>query len=109
MKQLVLESDCLEDYLLEIPSVIEFSTPLVRAEIERIEAEAATREERARRAFELARDGVRHSFDTGFAGVRIGAKEVLRDREGVCFAKSHLLASLLRGMGIPAGFCYQQV
>ena len=26
---------------------------------------------------------------------------------GICYAKSHLLAALLRASGIPAGFCYQ--
>ncbi|HLW31708.1 MAG TPA: transglutaminase-like domain-containing protein [Aequorivita sp.] len=30
-------------------------------------------------------------------------------KRGFCFAKSHLLATLLRGMGIPTGFCYQRV
>jgi len=32
---------------------------------------------------------------------------VLRHTTGICFAKSHLLAALLRAVGIPAGFCYQ--
>jgi transglutaminase-like putative cysteine protease len=30
-------------------------------------------------------------------------------RIGDCFAKSHLLAALLRANGIPAGFCYQRL
>ena len=37
------------------------------------------------------------------------ASEVLRHREGICYAKSHLLAALLRGRGIPAGLCYQRL
>lgn len=28
---------------------------------------------------------------------------------GICFAKSHLLAALLRCKSIPAGFCYQKL
>jgi transglutaminase-like putative cysteine protease len=35
------------------------------------------------------------------------ASEVLRQGTGICFAKSHLLAALLRAVDIPAGFCYQ--
>jgi transglutaminase-like putative cysteine protease len=32
---------------------------------------------------------------------------VLQHGTGICFAKSHLLAALLRAVNIPAGFCYQ--
>lgn len=32
------------------------------------------------------------------------ASEVLRERTGFCFAKSHLLAAPLRATGIPTGF-----
>nr|WP_269749949.1 transglutaminase family protein [Polyangium fumosum] len=37
------------------------------------------------------------------------ASEVLRHRTGFCYAKSHLLAALLRANGLPAGFCYQRL
>ncbi len=30
-------------------------------------------------------------------------------KEGICYAKSNLLAALLRGGGIPTGFCYQRL
>ncbi|HNE51513.1 MAG TPA: transglutaminase family protein, partial [Chitinophagales bacterium] len=39
----------------------------------------------------------------------INAEDALSKKEGICFAKAHILATLLRGMGIPAGFCYQRV
>src|SRR5699024_119552 len=39
----------------------------------------------------------------------ISASETLSEKDGICFAKSHLLAALLRGMDIPSGFCYQKV
>jgi transglutaminase-like putative cysteine protease len=107
--ELKLHSSSLADYLKEVPPVIQFDTPLVHAAIERIKDEAKTGRERAKLAFELARDGVAHSFDTHSLVVTIDAEDVLRRKEGICFAKSHLLASLLRGMGIPAGFCYQRV
>ena len=37
------------------------------------------------------------------------ASEVLREGSGYCYAKSHLLAALLRANGIPAGLCYQRL
>ncbi|WP_307688168.1 recombinase family protein [Nocardia rhamnosiphila] len=35
--------------------------------------------------------------------------EVLRERVGLCYAKSHLRAALLRVAGIPTGLCYQRL
>jgi transglutaminase-like putative cysteine protease len=37
------------------------------------------------------------------------ASDVLQHKTGYCFAKSHLLAALLRANQIPAGFCYQRL
>ena len=107
--ELLLESERLEDYLREVPPIVVFNTPLVRANIKAIEAEASTAEERAKLAFLVARDMVHHSFDTKNSTVTINAEDALAQHEGICFAKSHVLATLLRGMGIPAGFCYQRV
>lgn len=107
--KLQLESRNLEDYLREIPPVIQFDAPMVRQKIKEIESKATTKTEKAKLAFEVARDEIHHSFDTKYEGVTINAEDVLEKKEGICFAKSHLLATLLRGMGIPAGFCYQRV
>jgi transglutaminase-like putative cysteine protease len=63
----------------------------------------------ARRSFEWVRDEIRHSVDAGDAVVTCAASEVLAQRTGVCYAKSHLLAALLRANGIPSGFCYQRL
>lgn len=107
--KLQFESNYLEDYLGEIPSLIQFDGPLVRQKIKEIESNATSKINQARLAFEVARDEIHHSFDTHYEGVTINAEEVLEHKEGICFAKSHLLATLLRGMGIPTGFCYQRV
>jgi transglutaminase-like putative cysteine protease len=37
------------------------------------------------------------------------ASDVLLHGTGYCYAKSHLLAALLRANGIPAGLCYQRL
>jgi transglutaminase-like putative cysteine protease len=41
--------------------------------------------------------------------VTLLSSEVLRERVGLCYAKSHLLVALLRSEGIPAGLCYQRL
>lgn len=107
--ELELASPNLEDYLKEIPPVIQFSTPAIRQKIKWIIPQSSHREVQARLAFEVARDEIAHSFDTGNPQITIGAEEVLENKNGICFAKAHLLASLLRGLKIPCGFCYQRV
>lgn len=107
--ELIIESAELSDYLKEVPPVIQFNTPLILDKIEEIKSLTNSDKERAKMAFELARDGISHSFDTKYQPVTISAEDALEQKEGICFAKSHVLASLLRGMGIPTGFCYQRV
>ena len=63
----------------------------------------------ARRCFEWVRDEIRHSVDAGDTTVTCKASDVLLHRSGFCYAKSHLLAALLRANGIAAGFCYQRL
>jgi len=41
--------------------------------------------------------------------ITCAASEVLKAGHGICFAKSHLLAALLRCKSIPTGFCYQKL
>jgi len=60
-------------------------------------------------AYEFVRDGIAHSADAGEDIITCSASEVLQAGHGVCFAKSHLLAALLRCKGIPAGLCYQKL
>jgi len=107
--KLQIESGRFEDYLKELPPVIQFQTPLVQEKIQLIKSRASNDRDRAQLAFEIARDEVSHSFDTKEEHITINAEDVLEHKEGICFAKSHLLATLLRGMGIPTGFCYQRV
>lgn len=107
--KLILKSDRLEDYLQPVPPYIQWDNPLIQKKIKEIESLAKNDEEKARLAFETARDNIKHSFDTQFPKISIGAEDTLNSQEGICFAKAHLLAALLRGMGIPAGFCYQRV
>ncbi|WP_072845118.1 transglutaminase-like domain-containing protein [Rhodococcus tukisamuensis] len=63
----------------------------------------------AKAAFEWVRDEVGHSYDVQDSRVTLAASEVLAQRVGLCYAKSHLLAALLRSEGVPAGLCYQRL
>lgn len=65
--------------------------------------------ETARACFEFVRDQIRHSGDYQLNSATCRASDVLLCGTGYCFAKSHLLAALLRANGIPAGFCYQRL
>jgi transglutaminase-like putative cysteine protease len=62
-----------------------------------------------RACFEWVRDEVRHSCDFHLNPVTWRASDVLLHRTGFCYAKSHLLAALLRANSIRAGFCYQRL
>lgn len=104
-----LESSQLSDYLKEIPPIIDFHTPIIRQQIKKIQEQTSTPKEQAKLAFEIARDSIAHSFDIDSSIITINAEDALSKKEGICFAKAHILATLLRGMGIPAGFCYQRV
>ncbi|WP_415898457.1 transglutaminase-like domain-containing protein [Neptuniibacter sp. QD48_11] len=66
-------------------------------------------EEIASRCFEFVRDEIRHSQDNELNPVTCKASDVLKHRTGYCYAKSHLLAALLRANNIPAGLCYQRL
>jgi len=65
--------------------------------------------ETAKRCFEWVRDEIKHSSDHQLNPVTCSASEVLIHGTGYCYAKSHLLAALLRANEIPAGFCYQRL
>jgi transglutaminase-like putative cysteine protease len=63
----------------------------------------------AQSCFEYVRDNIRHSWDYQDSVVTCKASEVLKEKTGYCYSKSHLLAALLRANKIPAGLCYQRL
>jgi len=87
--------------------------------------------QRVETLFRFVRDAVLHSFDredgapgpgtlvpeaaAAFPpsfharGIACRASETLALGHGLCFAKSHLLAALLRSAGVPTGFCYARL
>ena len=59
-------------------------------------------------AFEFVRDAIPHSQDSGDPRVTWRASDVLEQGTGICYAKAHALAALLRAEDIPTAFCYQK-
>lgn len=106
--KMICESEHLEDYLLELDEV-NYSDTLVKEKIEVLFTGDKTEIEKAKIAFEFVRDEISHSWDIQGKRVTCKASDVLKYKEGICYAKSNLLASLLRSQGIPTGFCYQRL
>ncbi|MCS0581395.1 transglutaminase family protein [Massilia pinisoli] len=94
---------------LSASTYIDFDTPDVRAAACRLAEGRASEADVARACFEFVRDEIRHSVDFKLNPVTCKASDVLRHGTGYCYAKSHLLAALLRANGIPAGLCYQRL
>ena len=106
--KMVCGSEQLEDYLLELDEV-NYSNPIVKEKIKELFTPTQTEIEKAKIAFEFVRDEISHSWDIQGKQVTCKASDVLKYKEGICYAKSNLLASLLRSQGIPTGFCYQRL
>lgn len=100
------ESPDLQDYL-EATEIIDWKSPEIRLLADVLVAGSASDVEKAKRLYEWVRDEIPHSADAGHETVTCRASEVLRHRTGICYAKAHLLAALLRAVGVPAGLCYQ--
>lgn len=98
----------MEKYL-QSSEIIDWQDPEVLELAHQLTVTAQTTEEIAKSCFEWVRDQVQHSRDYQMNPVTCRASDVLKYRTGYCFAKSHLLAALLRANQIPAGLCYQRL
>jgi transglutaminase-like putative cysteine protease len=94
---------------LRSTEVIDWKHTSVHAKAQELSAGTRDAQEIARRCFEWVRDNIEHSSDFRRNPVTCNASDVLREGTGYCYAKSHLLAALIRANGIPAGFCYQRL
>lgn len=117
------ETDEIGRYL-EDTITIDWQTPLVSEQARSLLEGADSAESRVRVLFEFVRDEIADALevDTGSeaeadrthapaaaARATCRASEVLTERTGLCYAKSHLLAGLLRYAGYPTGFCYARL
>jgi len=88
---------------------INWQHPAILAKARELAVEATDLTEIARRCFEFVRDEIKHSWDYRLNPVTCAASDVLAHATGYCYAKSHLLAALLRANCVPAGLCYQRL
>ena len=93
---------------LRSTELIDWHDPEIRALAQRLAVHDRPYETAAR-CFDWVRDEISHSFDVETQLVSCTASDTLRNRTGICYAKSHLLAALLRANGIPAAFGYQRL
>ncbi len=98
----------MHQYLSPSP-YIDYEHPDVLAQARTLAAGVDSELALVRSCFEFVRDDIRHSSDFQRSPTTCKASDVLKARTGFCYAKSHLLAALLRANGVPAGLCYQRL
>lgn len=98
----------MEPYLQPTP-IIDWQDPTVLELAKHLGSLHGAKLAVAQACFEWVRDQVHHSVDYQMNPVTCRASDVLKYKTGFCYAKSHLLAALLRANGFPAGFCYQRL
>ena len=107
-REFTQETTDMQSYLRE-NEYINFSNTLVKKLVENLYKEKDSEIIKIKKAFEFVRDEIKHSWDIKSTRITIKASEVLALKEGICYAKSNLLAALLRAVNIPIGFCYQRL
>ena len=94
---------------LRATNIINWDHPDVLNKAKELAGDLKDPVEISRCCFEWVRDEILHSNDHKMNPVTLKASEVLEHGTGYCYAKSHLLAALLRANSIPCGICYQRL
>lgn len=98
----------LEKYLAST-AIIDWHNPIIKEFAAVLSDKCKSQQDIAKNCFEWVKDNIKHSYDHKLNPVTCKASDVLVHKTGYCYAKSHLLAALLRANGIPAGLCYQRL
>lgn len=94
---------------LKSTEFIDWENTAVQKQAQLLSKGLSTDEQIAEACFLFVRDEIKHSVDFQLNPLTAKASDVLKYKTGYCYAKSHLLAALLRACGIPAGLCYQRL
>ena len=97
------------DKYLASSEIIDWESPEVMKKAKELSRGMDNLVDIAKACFVFVRDEIRHSNDYQLNPVTCKASDVLKYKTGYCYAKSHLLAAMLRANGIPAGLCYQRL
>ena len=95
-------------YLCET-KYIDYGKTIVKEKAIELREESTNSMDYIKRAYLFVRDEIPHTWDVKKTIVSKTASEVLRNKTGICWTKSCLLAALLRANGIPAGISYQKL
>ncbi len=101
-------TDDIQNYL-KADEIIDYEYEPIKHLADTLFEKAGSELEYIKAAYEFVRDDISHSADINEDELTCTASEVMNAKHGICFAKSHLLAALLRCKGIPTGFCYQKL
>lgn len=94
---------------LEETEIIDYSNKEIQKLAISLSNGCKTDIEIAKKCYEYVRDQIHHSGDYKDDITTCIASDVLKHKTGWCYAKSHLLAALLRANNIPTGFSYQRL
>ena len=94
---------------LSYSTYIDGDHPAVVTQAAELARDCKSDEEIVASCFQFVRDSIKHSWDFKLNPVTCRASDVLQHGTGYCYAKSHLLAALLRANGIPTALCYQRL
>lgn len=97
------------DNFLEPSKYIDWKNPDIVRIAKSLSIKDKSTEAVIKACFEFVRDEVMHTSDFRVNKVTCRASEVLKHSTGYCYAKSHLLAALLRANEIPTGLTYQRM
>ena len=96
----------MKEYLQETKS-IDYMNPHIQEKVQELKDQSCDDADYIKRAYLFVRDEIPHSWDIQTNIVSRTASDALINKTGICWAKSCLLAALLRANGIPSGISYQ--
>ena len=98
----------MEKYLCET-ECIDCGNSLIKEKVNQLREESVNPIDYMKRTYLYVRDEITHTWDVKRTIVSKKASDVLRNKTGICWTKSCLLAALLRANYIPAGISYQKL
>ena len=96
----------MNEFLLETKS-INYNNPIIQEKVMELKKQSNDKIEYIKNSYYFVRDEIPHSWDINSRIVSRNASDVLKNRTGICWTKSCLLAALLRANNIPSGITYQ--
>ena len=96
----------MEEYLIETPS-IDYMDFHIQDKVRELLNQSEDDLDYIKRSYIFVRDEIPHSWDIETNIVSRTASDVLKNKTGICWTKSCLLAALLRANQIPSGISYQ--